>query len=248
VIIHRFIVVMGLITAGQFAAGLLAGCASALPVYPAMSDTESLTTIADRQARVTSISSECRVDLTDTQGQVVRLEAALVAELPGKVRMRAWKFGHAIFDLTLTDGKMWVLVPEEGPGAGRINVDALPARSISEALNLLGPDYFRSARPAGSDGPVLLARGPAFGQDDVLCEISRSTLTARRFSLGNGSGSETSTLTLDNYALIGDLVWPMRWRLQSPSGEVVIRLHEVELNGEVPPGAFSPPARAKALP
>lgn len=232
------------------AATLLSGCASAppLPTYPAMSDIDALATIAERQATVKSISAECDLDLTDAQGQRVSLDGVLVAEPPGSVRLRAWKFGHAVFDLTLNEGKGWVVLPDEGPAAGKMDINKMPAQRVGDALNLLGASFFRTAKPTGGDAATLTARGSALGSDDVVCEIDRLTLTPRRFVVGADGGAMTSELLLDRYSPSGGIVWPMRMRLKSPAGEVVVTVREVELNGEVPGGAFTPPQRAKALP
>lgn len=232
------------------ASAILNGCASSppLPAYPAISDTDALATIAERQATVRSISAECDLDLTDAQGQRVSLDGVLVAEPPGSVRLRAWKFGHAVFDLTLKDGKGWVVLPDEGPAAGKMDINKMPAQRVGDALDLLGASFFRTARPAGGDRVTLIARGSALGSDDVTCEIDRLTLTPRRFVVGAEGGTLSSELLLDSYALVVGGVWPMRMRLRSPSGEVVVTVREVELNGEVPAGAFTPPQRAKALP
>ncbi|MDP1662854.1 MAG: hypothetical protein Q8L55_13145 [Phycisphaerales bacterium] len=229
---------------------VLTGCVSEppLPTYLPMSDAAALTAIADRQASVTSIWAECDLELTDAQGQSVSLDGVLIAVPPGKVRLRAWKFGHAVFDLTLRDGQGWVFVPDEGPTAGKMSVESTPAQRVGEALELLGPSYFRTARPAGGDKTTLIAEGTAMGRDNVECEIDRLTLTPRRFVLGAAGGGSSSELRLERYRLVGDVVWPTRLRLRSPSGEVVATLREVELGGDVPAGAFTPPQRAKALP
>ncbi len=240
---HRFAVILGLVALAQ-----LGGCAHRLPAYPPMSDAESLAAIAERQAAVETISAECDLDLTDARGQRVALDGVLVAELPGKVRLRAWKFGQAVFDLTPADGSGWVMVPEDGPGAGRFDVQTLPSRQVREAMNLLGPSYFQTAKGTGSDSATLRSRGTAFGRDDVACEIERRTLTPRRFVVAGDDGTTRSELVLDQYALVGGIAWPMRMRLHSASGEVLVRFREIDLNVEVAAGAFTPPRRAKALP
>lgn len=226
------------------------GCVTGppLPTYQAMNDAESLAVIADRQAAIRSVSAECDVDLIDARNQRVSLDGVLVAEPPGRVRLRAWKFGHAVFDLTLKEGKGWVVVPDEGPAAGKMDFDKMPAQRVADVLDLLGAKYFRSARTIGGDSATLNVRGSALGRDDVTCEIERRTLTPRRFVVGEEGGQLSSELILDKYALVGSVVWPMRMRLKSPSGEIVLVVREIELNGEVPPGAFEPPQRAKALP
>ena len=241
--IYRF---LGL--AGMVGLILLGGCASRLPVYPSMSDADALATIADRQESVKTISAECDLDLTDAHGQRVALDGVLVAELPGKVRLRAWKFGQAVFDLTLKDGNAWAMVPEDGPGAGRVDAQALPSRQVHEAMNLLGPMYFRSAIAASGDRATLRAQGSAFGRSDVECEVERRTLTPRRYVVAGDDGVTQSELVLDQYALVDGIAWPMRMRLRSATGEVLVRFRDLELNGEVPAGAFTPPSRAKALP
>ncbi len=234
--------------AGLLIACAICGCSTRLPTYPAMSDEASLAIIADRQATVQRIVAECDINLTDADGQSVTLEGVLVARPPGNVRLRAWKFGHAVFDLTLVDGKGWIMIPEQGPGAQQLNVTNMPASRVGEALDLLGPLYFRSAKPVGGDNMMLLAAGPALGRDNVLCEVQRRTLTPRRFVVHAGSDLPPSELLLDQYAVVDDNVWPMRIRLRGKSGGVLLRLRNVEINGEIAPTAFVPPKRAKALP
>jgi hypothetical protein len=213
-----------------------------------MSDDEALATIADRQASVRTITAQCDLDLIDAQGQQVRLEGALAAQPPERLRLRAWKFGQAVFDLTLADGKVWVLVPEEGPTAGRMDVEKMPARQVGDALRLLGPEYFRAARPIGGDKNTLIVQGAPLDQREVRCEIDRKSLTPRRYVVAGGSNPSNSELKLDDYTMAGGLPWPRRMRLRSPSGDVLIRIHELEINGEVQPGAFRPPSRARVLP
>ncbi|MFA6047029.1 MAG: hypothetical protein WC718_18760, partial [Phycisphaerales bacterium] len=111
-----------LVVIGLLMMGMLGGCASSLPVYPPMSDADALAKIADRQAMVKSLSAECDLDLTDAQGQRISLDGVLVAEPPGRLRLRAWKFGQAVFDLTLVDGKGWVMTPDDG-AAGAHHMD-----------------------------------------------------------------------------------------------------------------------------
>jgi hypothetical protein len=232
------------------------GCASEAPVtppptYAAMSDGEALALIAERQAKITTVSEECDLELTDEKGQSVSLDGVLVASPapPGKLRMQAVKFGQKVFDLTIVDGKGWVVLPESGPAAGKFDPAKMPARRVSDAFDLLGASFFRSATPIGGDSTKLIARGTALGRDDVVCEIDRATLTARRFVVNGREGEPASELELDRYTLTENgLVWPLRIRLKSPTGEVVLRVRSVELNGELAPGAFVPPKRAVALP
>jgi len=234
------------------AAAMSVGCAGTLPTYPALGDAESLTVIADRQASITSLTARCDLDLVDAQGQQVTLDAVLVAEPPGRVRLRAWKFGRAVMDLTLADGRAWVLAPDRAPGAGddavaRGGLDRVPTRGVGEAMALLGPAFFRDATPVGGDAVVLRVRGPALGGNDVHCDIDRRTLTPRRFIVAASETFESEVL-LDRYEVVDGIAWPMRIRLLGPTGQITIRAREIELNAGVPAAAFVPPRNATPLP
>lgn len=239
------------ILAVPFAAALFAGCASPLPTYPPMPDAAALATIAARQATVKSLSAQCDLDLTDARGQRISLDAVLVAQPPGRLRLRAWKFGQAAFDLTLVGGEAWIMSPDDGAGVAqgrRPDLSRLSAQRIRDALDLLGPAYFRTASPVAGEPGTLRTQGPALGLDDVTCEIDRATLTPRRFLVGNSNQPAPGELILDQYEPVHSIIWPMRIRLLGPTGQVMVRIRDLELNGDIPAEAFTPPARARALP
>lgn len=230
------------------AGALLTACGGALPTYRTLSGDESVALIAGRQQALRTVSAECEITLTDAEGRELRLDAALVVQAPARVRLRAWKLGRAVFDLTLVEGRAWLFTPEEGARAGGLQTKDLPVKRVGEALSLLGPEYFRGARAVGGDDAVLIVRGSALGRDDVECRIDRRTLVPRRFTFGAGPGSGPHELALDAYRAYGPLVWPADMRLTGPSGAVALRFTNVELNGEPAPGAFTPPARASEIP
>lgn len=235
------------------------GCATKLPTYERMGDEESLRTIARRQASVASISAAADISLTNEAGETVSLDGAFAAEPPSRARLRAWKFGTPVLDLTVTPEGVWAFAAEREGGSGKSAADLtrLPAAGISQAIELLSGAYFERARVVGDGGETFVVTGPAFGREDVRCEVDRSTLTPRRFwvegaELSRGgdeaAGSPRFELALDRYALVGDIVWARQLRFTSPDGEIVLRLNDVELNQGVAEGAFTPPARATKLP
>lgn len=226
----------------------LAGCRARLPAYPPMADDKALRTIAGRLESVTSLSAEFDLSLTNAEGQTINLDGVLVAQPPGRARVRAWKFGHAVFDLTLVDGEAWLVAPDEKGVSGAMDTESIPARRVSEAIELLGPSYFRAAESILAETPMLMARGPAMGSENIVCQIERRTLTPRRFVVGERGGAETSEVVLDQYSLVNGIAWPGVIRIRSPRGEMIFRLREVELNGGIPPGAFTPPPSAMRLP
>lgn len=262
---QRVVAVMGVVLAL-----LCCGCAQVpaapLPTYAMVSGEESLKIIAARQARIRSVSARCEITLTDSQGQEVKLDGALLAmplEATGaRVRLRAWKLGQAVFDLTLVDGGAWMVGPDNGrpdnvrpsgqgeEGGGRGANAAQPARRIAEALDFLGARFFHNARVVSSSPELIIAEGSGERLDRTICEIDRATLTARSF-IARGSDQRAATSSefwLSDYRLVGTIPWAHEFRLRSPGGSVYLTMSDVELNEALPAGAFTPPARAKQLP
>ena len=146
----------------------LVGCAAEtarepLPTYRLMSPEESIQIIAARQAEIKKVSARSEIELTDADGQQVNLDGALPA-MPQtttgpRVRLRAWKLGHAVFDLTVVDGKAWIVAPDDprlGEPARKSSpsesetgdarrTPAQPARRIAEAIDFIGPDFFKAS-------------------------------------------------------------------------------------------------------
>src|SRR5215207_7588135 len=96
----------------------LLGCArrqnaSPLPTYPSLDNAAALKVLAGRAEAVKSMSAQCALTLTRPDDQSVQLDGAVVMEPPGKLRLRAWKFGQAVFDLTLTPDGLWVMTPQD---------------------------------------------------------------------------------------------------------------------------------------
>ncbi|MBS0197015.1 MAG: hypothetical protein JSR77_09670 [Planctomycetes bacterium] len=243
----KFVRLIAALCATLTGAVTLGGCAAGLPTYPPMDDAGSLKLIAARLDSVKSISSVAELTLTNSQGQTVTLDGAFVAQPPDRARLRAWKFGSPVLDLTiLTEGVWAYAVDREGLPA--TNMTSLPSAGVSQALGALSGSYFASAQCVKDESTdtTLVVIGPGFGQDGVRCDIQRRTLTPRRFRLP-GSGKEME-LVLGQYTLEAGIAWPHRMEFRSPDGLIVIRLNDVELNGDVEKGAFVPPARATKLP
>jgi outer membrane lipoprotein-sorting protein len=241
---QRTIVTLGLIAA--------AGCTShtpPLPTYPRLSDAESLRVLAERAHAVRTVSGEGLLTLTRPDGESVRLDAVTVSAPPDKVRLRAWKFGQAVFDLTLNDTGVYLITPEDSSHKQQIQSAGVSAAQLARTWSLLSGGYF--------DGPGLTVSST--GNDDlrlrrqvdgqtVLCDVDRPTLTPRRYTLVDPQGRKRFTLTLDRYTLINGIPWPRRTTAVSDTGTIVVDLRSVDLNTDLPPGAFKPPRRAEKLP
>ncbi len=221
------------------AAAGVSGCASPLPTYPRLGDEESRRIIAERLESVDTVSGEGRITLTAPDGRTVRLEGALVADPPERLRLRAWKFGRAVLDITAVGDEVWVFAPEESAGQSF----EVPEGGIARAMRLFRAEFFRSARVVeGASTDRLLVLTEAIGHDAVTCEIDRPTLTPRLFRV-TGSGVD-GVLALDRYRVTSGIAWPTEWRFENQRGRAVIRLDRVEINGSLPETAFVPPRRA----
>jgi len=225
------------------------GCRASLPTYPVMEPEESLRIIADRLDGVKTIQSSATVDFADSAGESVRVDAALAAELPGRLRLRAWKFGRAVFDATLNEQGLWVLPPDTAQAAARAGDSAKAAEGVRRALSLMGPGFYQTATvdEARTNARELVVVGEA-GGETLRCVIERATLTPRRFEGGRDVAGEAFLIELDGYRVIGAIVWPTTWSVEYPLGKVSIRMHDVSLNEELASGAFNPPRRAVRRP
>ena len=249
-------------TVARFAAAALlltalAGCATRehIPTYPAMSDEAALRTLARRAAAIHDVSGSGTVTLTRPDGNSVRMDVAVVMQRPGMVRMRAWKFSRAVFDLTVNADGVFLVAPDEagggrGVGAGeKIRKAGIGAGKFARAVGVLfGGDFF--ARP----GVRVIKETPftveaEVSGERVRCEVDRRTLTPRVYRVLDEGGTERFRLELSKYVDHGGgLVYPHRMLATSAQGKVEVALREVDVNAGVAAGAFKPPARAEKLP
>lgn len=234
----------------------LSGCAGGLPTYPSMSDEAALRTIADRLDSVAAVSGTVDILLTDLKGGTVSLDGAFVAKPPTHARLRAWKFGSPVLDLTVLPEGVWAFAAErEGTSPG--DMTRLPAAGVSRSIEVMAGKYFRNAKALPeSTSETLIVAGTAMGRQSVMCEIDRATLTPRAFRHQQSSGSgmaaddadRSMRIELDRYEVVNGVAWATRIRIISHTGAVELRLNEVELNGVVEASAFVPPGRAARLP
>jgi outer membrane lipoprotein-sorting protein len=227
------------------------GCTRAerLPAYRWVDDRAALRALADRARTVHTASAECALTLTRPDGESVRLDGALVMKPPGSVRLRAWKFNQAVFDLTLTPDGIWVLTPDDSQRRDKVLPASINAGKMARAWALFAGEFF-----AGDDLIIHDTGGPRFqversidGQR-VVCEVERATLTPRRYTVLDQAGAARFTLTAERYEDVHGIVWPVWLDAHSDGGRIQIELHDVELNGELMPGAFTPPRRAQRIP
>lgn len=221
---------------------LLASCRAPLPSYPTRPVEESLRVLASRASQLQTFSGAGSLTVRDPDRGSVTLEAAIVARRPDQVRVRAWKLGRSVADITLDGDRV------EGETDPRVDRDTLVegVRALRTVLLWVdGAFYERAARDAGTDGATIRARGTVAGvPGPVLAGIERRTLTLRSLEIeGNDAGgSGAGSFTLDRYREVEGMVWPMRISASSHDRQAVFRLDWVELNTPIARGAL--PERA----
>jgi hypothetical protein len=234
------------------AAFVVCGCAPNKPVesLPAYHWTDESTALADLRARAASVktlSAECGITLSRPDGQRVQFDGALVMEPQGKrVRLRAWKFNRAVFDLTLNDDGLWLWTMDDPGRREQILPASLRAADFVRELSLFTGGFFldEPAPTMKTNGPILLlARATEHGL--LHCEVDRATLTPRRFYADDETKRQRFELILSNYRVVNGVAWSTKLSAKSDMGRVVVDERDVELNGELAPGAFSPPPRAE---
>jgi len=217
---------------------LLAGCAKhPLPTYPIMDEARSLELVAQRNCEILSVQGQASITLEDLQRQSITLDGVFFVERPNKLRVRAWKLGQAVFDLTTTGEGSWQYVPREEARSGTGITRDVTQRMI---------DLLTDGPPPGDTTSTGKAIEHVSGLERRIYD--RDTLTLGKFIVTNASGQEQFSLTFDDYRVVADRVWPMRLKAVSERGVVEIRFSEIEINGELPPAAFKPPTRAERLP
>ena len=238
------------IVTGILLAVMLAGCAARenLPAYPWSGSAGAIAVLSHRAQSIKTVSAQCQLTLTRADGQSVRLDGAMAMKPPDSVRLRAWKMGQAVFDLTITNGQTWVETPSDRDARARVLPASASAGKMARAWALLSGAFF-----TGDDLHVIDRGGPRFmlwrtiEGSRVECEVDRATLTPRVYSMIDPTGRRRLELIEDHYKEIGGIAWPTRMTAHSDQGTVVVEMSDIELNIDLPPGAFRPPARAQRL-
>ena len=229
----------------------LAGCRAAqdpIPVYALRPSGESLDVIRQRSAQIHDISGQGDITLTNAAGNSTALDGVFVFAPPDRARVRAYKFGQAVLDLTITPDGSWLFLARSDEHAGQLRSGS---NDIGHALRqwlILLADPVGGADVSFEETPTQLIVHRSLSADtNVICMIDRATLTPREYRLLDRQGNVRFTLRLDAYRVVGPTVWPTQIRAISPTGTIAIDLHD--LSADVAPArAFDHPARAERLP
>jgi hypothetical protein len=231
---------------------LLPGCAphNPLPAVHVGNDRDAMRVLAERADAVKTVSSQGTITLTRPDGESVRLDVAMVRAGREKLRLRAWKLGRAVFDLTVNGGDVWLLTPDDLSMKDKGQSAGLGAKKLAENINLLNGDLFHQSDATVVAAGSLLRISAPQGDGVVCCEVDRRTLVPLKYVLNDPSGAARFTLELSDYRMpASDVPFPFRMKATSEQGTIDVAMREVEINGgELALGAFVPPKRAEKLP
>ena len=235
---------------------LLVGCAHRppqenLPTYPWTDAPTALRAMAKRATQVKTINSPCALTLTRPNGESIRLDGALAISLPDKsVRIRAWKFNTAVFDLTLIPSGLFLELPRDPDRRPQVLPASLSAAQLARALSLLGPNFFEDPKPQTRDpgGPRFELSKPIEQGQTMIASVDRATLTVRQYRLLGPSTALRFTLDLAQYRDFHGLPWPTRMVATNNGSRIDLELTDPQLNVPLPPRAFVPPRGAEKVP
>jgi outer membrane lipoprotein-sorting protein len=218
-----------------------------IPFYSRLDPAATLAQLIQQSNQVRTMSGSGTLELTQANGQSVRLDVAVVLQPPDRARLRAWKFGSAVFDLTALPDGVWLESskdsnrPQQGIGS--------TAAPVAKAWSLLDGSFFRSPDlVTRNDGKWFIVQSANVNGPTMIARVDRDTLTPRQYQILDAVGRVQFTLTLDHYEDFNGILWPCQIIAISEAGTVVVDLNDVELNTELPPLAFKPPRSAEKLP
>ncbi|HTW93306.1 MAG TPA: hypothetical protein VMD30_00845, partial [Tepidisphaeraceae bacterium] len=220
------------------------GCASQpppspLPQYPLLDAPRALAVLRSRADSIHTLSGACTLVLTREDGQSVQLDAAVAMAPPDYLRLRAWKAGQVVFDLTSRPDGLWIETADD-PRAKTLPASMNASRFSKALLEFTGAFFDQASVASSSQNALIFRRG------DVFCQVDRRTLTASRYWIVDSAGRTAFTLDLSDYTQLNGIAWPEKFvAIQQGGDRIDIQFDTVNINTGLARGAFIPPRRAE---
>ena len=234
---------------------LAAGCASSassgvakLPTVQWKTTDDALRILRERAGAIRTATATGTITFTRPNGESVRLDLAMVSAPPDRLRLRAWKLGRAVFDLTLTPDGLWLFTPEDPSMRNKVRGAGLDAGRIARQWSMLSGALFERDDLVVSGHARELEVAAPRAQPPLVCYVDRRTLVPTRYQLRDPDRTVRFFLDLSDYREIVGISYPHRLDAKSDSGQIAIHFEDVELNQDLAPAAFVPPKRAEKLP
>lgn len=226
-----------------------------VPQTMGLSDGQVLAVLAERAEQVQGVMASGTLRLESEAEGSVRLEMALLASGDERLRLRAWKLGQPVFDLMRDGDAVWLWASDRAqrdvPPAERypMTADHIDTgwRLVTGRLFAAPPDRIVSREPLVVEYN-LRTRNATGSATRARLTIDRSTQTLTRCEVIDSDGGVRQTLTPQRYRMIDGTPWATRIVSGTPGNGFQLTLEVVELNGELPASAFTPPRNAQRQP
>jgi hypothetical protein len=219
-----------------------------LPTFTAQDASAEIQTLISRSKNLKDISGSGTLQLTQPDGQSVVFDLAVAMQPPDRARIRAWKMGMAVLDLTVLPDSVWLETSQQGQRKTQITDIGDTAARITRALSFLNGGFFDDPAVTGKDvGDQLILTQQKPGEPVVTCTVDRATLSPRQFRMVDSTGVERFSLKLEGYKESNGAIWPRKVTANSAAGTVVVSLDDVDMNSGLSADAFKPPAGAEIL-
>ena len=197
-------------------------------------------------AQVSSFSAACRLSLVTPEGKAVNLDGAIAAaETPAgnSLRLQAWKFDRPALDLTVTPaGRFLFIRGQNGEEDTPEGFAALPAGGLPTLAPLL-TELPGGAKPAGPGRFAWPAAAFGIrGAGSVRVTVAGGLVSG--MEILDAAGVVRQAFGFANFRSVDGVAWPMDWTL-SGAIEGTVLLEDVELDPELPAGAFVAPEGAR---
>lgn len=246
----------GVVAALSLPATLMLACGGmTAPPVPAVTTVQEpwegdpravMAAIDDRVGAIETLAAECRLSFHRPGKDSVSLQGALVAQPPDRLRLRAWKLGHAVMDLTVRPDGVWLWNAKRADEATRKLIDGeLSTGPWKSVWPRLGSLLAESDAAISRSGPNrFVVRGDLPDGGHIEAEIDGPSRTVLAYRLFEPTGEGLGVLELGDYRIIADEPWPRRLEAKTERGTLEVTFHELTLDEPLPESAFEPPKRA----
>ncbi|MGI9014422.1 MAG: hypothetical protein ACR2GY_09265 [Phycisphaerales bacterium] len=229
---------------------LSTGCAAKLPTYAWRGPDAALDIISERVGSIETYSARGVLRLERAGDGPIVLDAIVIGNAAGDLRLQASKFDRTVFDLIVrTDGQWLRLSPqiENDEMFHSLTDDA--ERSIFSPLWWLGGALDREALiVVRATDHTFTVRQPILpNTGDLEATIDKASCTIRRFAFFDEDHNKQQEIVLERYIVINEVVWPIEMHGSGDEGQLWLRFDSVVLNEAHPHRAFEPTAVMKKI-
>jgi len=237
----------------------LSACQSTnLPTHDWQDPARALQIMRQRYAGIDTLKAPGRLTLENREGDRVSLESLVIMDKPNRLRAQAWKFGRKVLDLTVMPSGVWLWFEQrDQPATDARPTDSASPRLLFRALTMPKAEDLQVIDETPSDSQVTFVwlTNRKSGRQ-LRMRVHRPTLTPRRIWLAKPGSDEnnrdndelrrglTHGLTLADYRMFQGVALPTRLSLHGEK-PLTLELGEIQLNVDLPAGAFDPPSRAE---